>query len=206
MARFFAGDGKAALVRAIEAFEARTAAELVIAVRPRSDRWAHVPGLIGGLAAALTLAFLLYGEPEFGLHWFLIDPLVVGLLAAWASRESAWLVRLLTPRGWRDEAVLRAARASFVEHGVTETRARTGVFLYVSLAERAAVVLADAGVRREVPRGPWEQATAAIAGAVARGGSALEVAGLVAPLAELCAEVLPRGEDDVNELPDGVRE
>ena len=124
MVRFFADDGKAALRRAIEAFEARSAAELVITVRPVSDRYAHAPALVGALAAALTLAFLLYGEPEFGLHWFLVDPVIVGLVTGWLARNSSLAARLLTPRRWQDEAVQRAARASMVEHGVSETSGR----------------------------------------------------------------------------------
>jgi putative membrane protein len=204
MAGFFADDGKGALRRAIEAFEAGTSAELVIAVRPTSDRYAHVPALVGGLAALATLAFLLYGEPEFGLHWFLVDPLLVGLAAAWLVRHSHALARVLTPRAWRDEAVLRAAKAGFLDHGVMETRARTGVFVYVSLTERAAVVLADAGVRREVPRAPWEQAVAGLQAAVAAGARAVELAPHLQALGALCADALPRGDDDVNELPDEV--
>lgn len=204
MKGFFAGDGKAALSRAIRDFEARTAAELVIAVRPRSDRYAHAPALAAGLAATAALAFLLYGEPEFALHWFLIDPLIVGLLVAWALRDSAWLARALTPRRARTEAVQRAARASFVEHGVMDTRGRTGVFVYVSLAERELAVVADRGVRRAAPQEAWARAEAELRAAVARGGGALELARLLAPLGELCEDALPRAEDDENELPDEV--
>lgn len=204
MARFFAGDGKAALRRAIEAFEARTSAELVIAVRPRSDRHAHAPAAVGALAGLATLTFLLYGEPTFALHWFILDPAIVGVLAAWLVRDSEIVARALTPSSWRREAVERAARASFVDHGVSETSGRTGVFLYVSLAERAAVVLTDSGARRALPREPWERATAALAAAVAGGAGAVELAPRIAALAELCADALPRAEDDVNELPDEV--
>lgn len=205
MRGFMDDDGKAALARAIGEFEAHTAAELVVAVRPRSDRYSHVPALVGGLFAALTLAFLLYGEPEFGLHWFLIDPLVVGLVAALLSRRSRALVRWLTPRRLLDEVVLRAARASFVEHGVSETRGRTGVFVYVSAIEREAVVLADVGVRKTVPHGPWEAAARALREAVAGGARAAELSPHLRALGELCADAMPRGEDDVNELPDEVR-
>ncbi|MFY0541180.1 hypothetical protein [Nannocystis pusilla] len=150
MPGFFADDGKGALRRAIEAFEAGTAAELVIAVRPASDRYAHVPALVGGLAAALTLAFLLYGEPEFGLHWFLVDPLLVGLAAGWLVRHSHALARGLTPRAWRDEAVLRAAKAGFLDHGVMETRAHRRV--PVPVADGAG--RGGPGRRRGPPRGP----------------------------------------------------
>ncbi|HEY8375720.1 MAG TPA: hypothetical protein VIK91_04485, partial [Nannocystis sp.] len=175
MVKFFADDGKGALRRAIEAFEAKSAAELVIAVRPASARWAHAPVLVGAAAAMLTLAFMLYGEPAFGIPWFLIDPLLAGIVVGWLARRSELLARVLTPRAWREEAVQRAARASFLDHGVHETRGRTGVFVYISMTERAAVVLADLGVRREVPREPWERAAAALSRTVAAGGRAVDL-------------------------------
>lgn len=204
MARFFAGDGKAALRRAIEAFEAGSSAELVIVVRPRSERYAHAPLIVGALAGLAGLAFLLYGEPAFRLHWFLVDPVLVAAIVAWLVRDSQAAARLLTPARWRREAVERAARACFVEHGVGETRGRTGVLVYVSRAERMAVVLADSGVRRAVPREPWARAVAALAETAQRGAGAAELAPAIAGLGELCADVLPRADDDVNELPDEV--
>ena len=154
MANFFQGDGKAALTRAIVAFEAATAVELVIAVRPRSDTYPHVAILAGVVMALATTTFLLYGEPEFDLHWFLVAPLVVGLAAGFAA-STGGLQWLLTRAATREQGVLRAARATFVEKSMADTRGRTGVLLYVSLAERVAVMIADLGVRQAVPPARW---------------------------------------------------
>ncbi len=92
---FLRADGKAALSRAIVAFEARTAAELVIVVEPRAGHYLHVPLAFAALAALAALAFLLYGEPSFALHWFLIDPVVIGLAVAYLTLD---LVRPRAPR------------------------------------------------------------------------------------------------------------
>jgi hypothetical protein len=40
-----------------------------------------------------------------------------------------------------------AARREFFAHGLTGTRGRTGVLVYVALAERYAEIVADKGVR-----------------------------------------------------------
>lgn len=201
---FLAGDGKAALTRAIAGFEARTAAELVVVVEPRAGHYLHVGVLFGVLAAVACLTFLLYGEPSFNLHWFIIDPLLVGLLGAYLGSRWPALERALTPRARRDAWVLRAARAAFVARGVADTRGRSGVLCYVAVAERSAVVLADLGVRQAVPTAAWSQATAPLLAAVARGAHAAEVAPLLVALGELCGEHLPRQDDDVNELSDEV--
>lgn len=203
MPHFFHGDGKAALTRAVAAFEAGTAAELVIAVRPRSDAYLQVGVLVGTVCALLCSAVLLYSEPEFDLHWFLLAPTLVGLALGHAANRSG-LQWLLTRASTREQRVLQAARAVFVERSVADTRGRTGVLLYVSLAERVAVVLADLGVRQAVPPAVWERAAAAVTDAVARGAPARELVAPLAGLAAVAGEHLPRAADDVDELPDEV--
>lgn len=198
------GDGKAVLSRAIAAFEAGTAAELVIVVEPRAGHYLHVPLGFGAAAAFASLAFLLYGEPSFGLHWFLIDPLIAGAFVGYLAGGWTGLERVLTPAKRRAAWVLRAARAAFTARRVADTRGRTGVLVYVAAGERAAVVLADLGVRQVVPEAEWEQACAPLIAAVGRGQSAAEVAPLIAAIGAVCGRHLPRQEDDVNELSDEV--
>lgn len=203
MRHFFDDDGKTALGKAVAAFEALTAVELVIAVRPRSGDYPGPGILVGCACALLTTAFLLYGEPEFDLHWFLLLPAVVGLSTGYAANSPA-LQWLFTRAATREARVLQAARATFVEKGVADTRGRTGVLLYVSLVERVALVLADVGVRDVIPAKSWDPAVAAITGAVARGAKATELVAPIAALARLAGHHLPRAADDVNELPDEV--
>jgi putative membrane protein len=112
----------------------------------------------------------------------------------------------VTPAARRERWVLRAARAAFVERGVADTRGRTGVLLYIAVAERRAVVLADLGVRKAVPaaRVGRQHRRRALDQAVARGGQRPSLPPRIAALAELCGEHLPRQDDDVNELSDEV--
>jgi len=201
---FLAGDGKAALTRAIAAFEARTAAELVVVVEPRAGHYLHIGALLGALGALACLTFLLYGEPSFDLHWFILDPLLVGLVTAWLGSGWPALERALTPLARREAWVLRAARAAFVARAVADTRGRSGVLCYVAVAERRAVLLADLGVRQAVPAAAWSEATAPVLAAVARGADSLALAPLLVTLGELCGEHLPRQDDDINELSDEV--
>jgi putative membrane protein len=201
---FLGDDGKALLAREIGAFEAKTAAELVIVVEPRAGHYLHVPLAFASLTALATLAFLLYGEPSFALHWFLIDPVALGLLVGWLSSGWAPLERLVTPARRREAWALRAARAAFVARGVADTRGRTGVLLHISVGERAAVILPDIGVRNTIPAAAWTAATAPIVAAVARGETAAALPPHLAALADLCAQHLPRQHDDENELADEV--
>lgn len=203
MHRFFRGEGRAALARAVAAFETATSAELVLAVRPRSDGYLLSGALLGCLGALVTTAVLLYSEPEFDLHWFLVLPLAVGL-ALVALARIPLLQRLLVLRRTQLDRVTRAARALFVEKNLADTRARTGVLLYISLAERLAVFVADLGVRERVPQLAWDARADTIRTLVGRGRPAAELVEPIAALGVVCGRHLPRRDDDVNELDDGV--
>lgn len=201
---FLRGDGKAILAREIVAFEAKTAAEFVIVVEPRVGHYLHVPLIFGNIAALATLAFLLYGEPAFALHWFIVDPVIVGVFVGYLGSRWPALERLLTPASRRERWVLRAARAAFTARGVADTRGRTGVLLHVAVSERMATVIADLGVRRAISDAAWALGCAPLLAAVARGAAASALAPYITALGTLCGEHLPRQEDDENELGDEV--
>ena len=205
MARRFLGDAATTGLRdAISALEARSSAELVVSVRARSAAYLHTHILIGVLAGLGTLAFLLFSRYPFALHWFLVDPVLIGGLVALAASRLPPIRRALTPAPMREARVRIAASALFFDKGVHHTRERTGILLYVSLLERRALLIADAAVEREVPRREWRAAAAAIDRVVASGGDGVELARALGPLGDLLARHLPRNAGDVNELADEV--
>ncbi|MCA9701311.1 MAG: hypothetical protein KC431_27560 [Myxococcales bacterium] len=204
MAAFLSEHGKQALRGAIEAVEGRSSAELVIVVRAASGSYLHADLIAGILGGMLTLAALLYMPVDFGLHSFLIDPPLLGLVFALFSWRLPVLRRLLTPRGQRDQRVLRGAQAAFFSKGVRRTSGATGILVYISQLERRAEVVADHGVLAAVDGGSWKAAVAAIDARVAAGADAAAVAEAIIGLAEVLEPVLPRSEDDVNELADEV--
>jgi putative membrane protein len=205
MARPFLTDAaKAALLDAVRAVEGASRAELVVVVRPRSApyRDATLLGALIGVFAAL--AVMLYSPWEFSLAWFLVDPALAGLAAGLAVHHSPILVRLLSSPSARHAAVRGAARATFVDHGVTATRERTGLLLYVSLLEREAELVADRGILEAVEEAAWARDVAALAAEVRSGADGVRVAGQLRGIGERLAEALPVGPDDANELADEV--
>jgi putative membrane protein len=201
---FLDGASTTAMRDAISAIEARSSAELVVSVRARSATYLHADILVGAVAALAALAFMLFSPFPFALHWFLIDPLIVGGLVALAASRLPPVRRALTPRSVRHKRVRAAADATFLQRGVHHTRDRTGILLYVSLLERLAVLIADAAVEREVPRREWRAAAARIDRVVAEGGDGAAVARALEQLGDLLALHLPRQAGDINELADEV--
>lgn len=205
MARpFLTPQSKAALSEAVRDVESCSSAELVVAVRPRSGSYLHAD-LISGIAAGLaTLAVLLYSRWEFALVWFLIDPVVVGALAGLAASRSDVVRRTLTRRQTRRQRVESAARATFVERRVHGTSGRTGILLYISILEREAVMVVDAGVEALAATDAWRKAAGEIEAAVRAGADGTAVAERIGGLAAILSPALARGAADVDELANEV--
>lgn len=203
---FLSDEAKRALTDSVRDVEAVTSAELVVAVRARSGSYLHADLTAGVLAAILTLAILLFSQWEFGLVWFVIDPLLAGLLLGWISSWTRGLRRALTGAADRRRQVETAARALFVEKRVHGTVGRTGMLLYISLLEHEAVLVPDLGLESLAATEPWKAAVAAIGTAVHRKEDGVQVAQKIRGLGPVLAPVLPCAADDVDELANEVCE
>ncbi len=202
--RFLTDEAKQAFTNAIETCEGCSSAEVVVTIRARSASYLHADLIWGALAAFATLPVLLFADWEFPLWSFLVDPLLVGAIVGVAAARVPAARRLFTPARIRAAWVRRAARATFFEKGVRQTRARTGILVYLSLTERRAEVIADSGVVNAVDPEDWARAVARIDAAVASGAGGLAIARTVAELSKVLEPALERSADDVNELPDEV--
>lgn len=197
---FLTGESKAAFSEAVRTVEAASSAELVIAVRQRSGSYVHVNLAVGILVGLAALAFLLFSPWSHELIWFLVDPVVAGAVAGLVFLRSPLLTRIITRRTARRSRVETAARSVFVERRVHSTSGRTGILLYLSLLEREAVLVADLAVEALAATDAWRVAAGEIESAMRRGASGIEVAAKVSGLAAVLGPVLPRSEDDVDEL------
>lgn len=193
-----------ALARAVSEIEQRSSAEVVVSVRARSGEYGHVAPLSGAIAAVATLAFLLFSPWVFAMHWVFIDPVLLGILVAFTAGRLGRVTRALTPAASRRAAVESAARACFFERELRRTAQRTGLLVYWSALEGDGVVLADTGVLEAVEPGPWKNASAALLDALRAQRPDAELVKAMDELGHLLALALPRGVDDVNELPDEV--
>ena len=94
---------------------------------------------------------------------------------------------------------MQAARAVFYERGVANTRDRTGILVYVAVAEGVVRVLPDEGVRAALSDRELRELVASVERTgPARNAETLAIA--IGALTETLAQALPRREDDVDEL------
>ncbi|MFL5348720.1 MAG: hypothetical protein ACJ8AT_28325 [Hyalangium sp.] len=186
----------------VKAIEARTSAEVVVAVRRASGQYRHTDYLVGFVLSIATLVAMLYLPIDFELEYFPVDVALSFAAGAGLCAILPGLRRRLTSRKLLEENVRTAARAAFVEFGVSRTSGRTGILVFVSIFERRAEVVADIGVDPAALGKEWEEFQAKLSAAVASAEDAepfFQALRLMAPPLE---QALPRSADDVNELPD----
>ncbi|WP_224248258.1 TPM domain-containing protein [Hyalangium gracile] len=121
-----------------------------------------------------------------------------------AEQRTSGEVRVsLAPLFWGN--VQRAAELAFERLGMTATRERNGVLLFVVPARHRFVVLGDAGIHARVGQDFWDR-VAKVLGEHFRTGDF--TGGLVAGIQEIGEQLAlhfpPLGEKDVNELPDTI--
>lgn len=210
VARPFTAQDHAELSAAIRAAEASTSGEIVCVVARRSADYffAAATALLGFvLAASLVVALLLeHWWMTLRLPVFVAAELLAGacallLLKAWPALRLAF-----TPHGLRFRAAHDNAVKQFLARNVHRTSGRTGVLIFVSLAERYAEVLADSGIDARVPPGTWSGIVTEL---TAHAGDGRLVEGLTEAITEagrLLALHFPPPDADKNELSDHLVE
>jgi putative membrane protein len=189
---------------AIRDAEAQTSGEIYCVKAFACSTYRVVPlawSALGALAVPLPLIYL--------THWpvsiiYFLQLAAFGLCFTGLSHPSI-RYRIVPARMKRDRAHAEALR-QFAAHGLHKTEQRTGVLIFVSVAERYAEIVADAGIDRKVEPGAWDAPIRALIGAIKEGRPA---DGFVAAI-EQCARVLavhfPPGALNRNELPNTIVE
>ncbi|MFY9893927.1 MAG: TPM domain-containing protein [Xanthobacteraceae bacterium] len=192
-------EDRAAIAAAIQEAEAHSSGQIVCVLAHSSSDYAHVPILWASVLALITPWPLVDFTPWSVQRIFLIQIavfIVAALVFSWMP-----LRLLLVPRAVRRARAHRAALEQFVVRRVAHTKQRTGVLIFVSLAERYARIIADDGIAEKVQGAEWQAAINALTGHMREGRIAQ---GFVAAI-ERCGAVLaahapPDGSP--NQLPD----
>jgi putative membrane protein len=187
---------------AIHDAESRTSGEIVCVLAQESTDATALPMLLAALAA-LFAPWPLLAFTALPVNIILL----VQLLTFFVLALVLCLPRVriaLVPRAARRAMAHRMALEQFMIRGIGRKENRTGVLIFVSLAERYARIVADRAIADRVPQSEWQHAVDALISHTSRG----EISeGFVAAI-ERCSRVLeehfPRSETDRHELPDRI--
>jgi putative membrane protein len=187
---------------AIQAAERRTTGEIVCVLAKSSVEATALPIVLAALAA-LALPWLLVGLTT--LPVLIILSLQLALFVVLAVLLCLPRVRVaLLPRATRQAIAHRAAMEQFMLRGIGRTEGRTGVLVFVSLAERYARIVADEAIAQRVAQAEWQSAIDALVDHMRRG----RIADGFVEAIERCGGVLathfPAKTDERSELPDRI--
>lgn len=190
------------LAEAIRAAEARTAGEIVVVLAQAASGYRSVP-LIYALLAALATPWPLIWITTLGPTRIFLVQLAVALTSSVLLSLPGRRYRLVPGFIKRARAHEAAAR-EFVARGLTRTRERTGVLIYVAAAEHYAEIIPDTGIADRVDARIWREAIEDLIEAIKAGRAAEGLVRTVERVGAVLAEHAPPRSDDPDELPNRV--
>ena len=121
-----------------------------------------------------------------------------------AELRTSGEIRVYVERRAQTDCMGRA-KAVFQELGMTATKERTGVLLYVNLRQRQLVVLGDTGINDKVAPSIWNTIRDQVLACFKRGDMTVGVVLGIMLAAEELAKFFPNcGDGSCNQLPDSV--
>lgn len=193
---------QARLASVISDVEDETSGEIVLVIAEQAGHYRAVPLLWALLAALVTPWPLIWLTMISTSRIFLIQlavALALSLVLSWPKLRFA-----LVPRSIKHAQAHEAASREFLRRGMTRTREKTGVLIYLALAEHHAEILADTGIADRVDAAIWAEIIANLTRAIRdrRMIEGLEEA--IRRTGAILAEHAPPRLDDVDELPNKV--
>jgi putative membrane protein len=112
----------------------------------------------------------------------------------------------LTPGATKTRRVRRRAITVFKAAAERRTVGRTGILIYLSMAEHRAEIVADQAILKVTDESTWGEAMASLIGEVKQGRIADGMVAAIEQVGALLAAHFPRSAGDINEIPDKLIE
>jgi putative membrane protein len=216
-------DDHARVSAAIAAAEAKSDGEIIAIAADQSDAYHDVGLHYAVLVLFLVLAFFAIWPHQLELWWTrlmgwtaepsmrqlltlllgfaLLKFLVVLFILKWRP-----LRMLLTPGSTKTRRVRRRAVMLFKTGAERRTIGRTGILIYLSMAERRAEIVGDEAITAVTTPETWGEAMAALLKDVKDGRPGDGIVAAVGLIGDVLATHFPKTSEDSNEIPDKLIE
>ena len=192
-------DEEARIAQAIADAERRTSGEIVAMITAESSSYAYIAYLWAALAA-LALPW-----PLIAWTWWPVHSIYALQLAAFAGLALLFFQRplrmALVPRSVKRARAHRRAVEQFLAQNLHTTAGRTGVLIFVSVAERYAEILADTAIHRLVPETEWQAIVDRLTADIGDGRAGEGFVTAIEAIGGRLARHFPPGTRDPHELP-----
>lgn len=195
---------KARIIDAITVAEAKTAGELFCVIAHASSGYSLVPVAWAALVALTVPAPLIYLTTWPAGLIYLVQ-LAAFIVTAAVFSLPAIRFRVVPNQAMRERAHVEAMR-QFLAQGLHLTEHRTGVLVFVSVAEHYAEIVADSGINAKVVPAVWQDAVDAAVAAIREGRIGDGLVAAVERCGAVLAEHFPPGAINRDEVPNKVVE
>ena len=188
------------IATAIAAAETGTSGEIICVLARSSGEYGQI-ALVWAAVLALALPWALMWRTQWTLVHILLAQVLV-FAALWLVFSLPQISMRLVPRHLQRTAAHREAMEQFMLRGVSRTRERTGVLIFVSLAERYARIVADDGIAAKLPQAEWQAIVDALTVELSHGRICDGFTLAIAACGKILKAHFPASADDSNQLPD----
>jgi putative membrane protein len=195
---------KQRIADAIRAAEQKTSGEIFCVIARHSGSYRLVP-VAWAAAVALFVPLPLIEFTEASVEAIYMIQLSAFIAVSLILAHPKMRVRAV-PKLARLERAQRAAMRQFLAQGMQNTKDRTGVLIFVSVAERYAAIIADEGINAKVDQSVWDGAMADLITAIKEKRAADGLAAAVERCGAVLAEHFPAKPGDKNEIPNKLVE
>jgi putative membrane protein len=195
-------DEQARLASVIGDVEDETSGEIILVIAEQAGHYRAVP-LLWGLLAALVAPWPLIWLTDISTSRIFLIQLAVALVSilvlSWPKLRFA-----LVPLSIKHAQAHEAASREFLRRGMTRTREKTGVLIYLALAEHHAEILADTGIADRVEPGIWAGIVVDLTRAIRNNRMIEGLEEAIRRTGAILAQHAPPRLDDMDELPNKV--
>jgi len=193
---------RARVRQAIAAAEAKTSGEIFAVVTEECEDYRFIPILWAVLAAFIVpLPLIYFTQIPASLIWLAQVATFVAFAVVLSLPQVKFLV---VPPHVKREAARAMAMQQFLAHGLHLTEERTGVLIFVALAERRAEIIADSGIAAKVDPGVWQGAMDRLVVEVKAGRFGEGLAAAIGVVGQTLERHFPHQPGDRNELSDDL--
>ncbi|MEP0940444.1 MAG: TPM domain-containing protein [Rhizobiaceae bacterium] len=198
------------ITKTIRAVEKRTSGEVFAVVARESDDYFYVAGFMAGLWALLLGCVMAIAATYMRIPISLLM-LAIAQLASFAAfllmfRFFPALRLWFVPRSIAYRRASNNAVRQFLAHGIHTTDDRSGLLIFVSLAEHYTEIVADAGINQRVDQAQWDSMIGVLVDHAKRGELADGFIEVINEAGELLAAHFPPRKGQQNELDDRLIE
>jgi len=205
MSRLLTGIDKEQVREAIKEAERHTRGELITVITPRSDEYLFIPTLWAGLVALMMPALMLLLNTEQETMMVFISQIAV-FVTCTIVFQFPLIKYALVPKSIKRLRASRLAREQFFMQGLHHTKERTGILIFVSIAEHYVEIIADKGINDVVPNGTWDTVVNDFVGEVKSEHYTQGFIKAITSCGAILSESFPADIENVNELPNHLIE